>query len=201
MGRAYSVDNIKHLKNKLIPFTGQWAEAFGQPDFYGTWFVWGKSGNGKTSFALQLCKELAKFGRVAYDSMEEGTAQTMVNSILRVGLDKNFILLDCENIEDLDKRLRKKKSPDFVIIDSFQYSGLNFTQYMSFAKRHPHKLLIFISQADGDKPLGKSADRVAYSANEKILVQNYRAICKGRSTGVKGYYVIWAEREKELWGE
>ena len=39
--------------------------------------VWGKSGNGKTSFVLQLCKELTRYGKVAYDSLEEGSSLTM----------------------------------------------------------------------------------------------------------------------------
>ncbi len=36
----------------------EWKAAFGEPERNGVWFVWGRSGSGKTSFVLKLCKEL-----------------------------------------------------------------------------------------------------------------------------------------------
>lgn len=36
-----------------------------------------------------------------------------------------------------------------MIIDSFQYSGLNYKTYKEFKERHPKKLFIFISHAEG----------------------------------------------------
>ena len=84
-------------------------------------------------------------------------------------------------MEDLDKRLSKRKSPDTVVIDSYQYTGMSFEDYLAFKSRHPNKLLVIISQAEGTRPEG------------------YRAISKGRYFGDKGYYTIWAERAEEYW--
>ena len=67
-------------EKETFKFGGEWAEAFGEPERNGVWFIWGRSGSGKTTFVLQLCKELARFGRVAYDSLEEGTSLTMKNA-------------------------------------------------------------------------------------------------------------------------
>ena len=72
MSRAMSVTDMLRMKKETYPLEGVWAEAFGEPERNGVWFIWGRSGSGKTSFTMALCKELAKFGKVAYDSLEEG---------------------------------------------------------------------------------------------------------------------------------
>ena len=202
--RALSVSDVLRLKRKTYAFEGAWAEAFGQPEQNGVWFVWGGSGNGKTSFVLQLCKELSRFGRVAYDSLEEGASLTMQNAFVKMGMQdvaRRFVLLDREGMELLDARLGKRKSPDIVVIDSFQYTGMTFRDYQAFKERHADKLLIFISQADGSKPAGRTAVSVMYDAALKIFVSGYRAISKGRYFGTKGYYTIWEERARLVYGD
>ena len=202
--RALSVSDMLSLKRKTYAFEGAWAEAFGQPEQNGVWFVWGGSGNGKTSFVLQLCKELSRFGRVAYDSLEEGASLTMQNVFVKMGMQdvaRRFVLLDREDMELLDARLGKRKSPDIVVIDSFQYTGMTFRDYQAFKERHADKLLIFISQADGSKPAGRTAVSVMYDAALKIFVSGYRAISKGRYFGTKGYYTIWEERARLVYGD
>ena len=202
--RALSVSDVLRLKRETYAFEGAWAEAFGQPEQNGVWFVWGGSGNGKTSFVLQLCKELSRFGRVAYDSLEEGASLTMQNAFVKMGMQdvsRRFVLLDREGMELLDARLGKRKSPDIVVIDSFQYTGMTFRDYQAFKERHADKLLIFISQADGSKPAGRTAVSVMYDAALKIFVSGYRAISKGRYFGTKGYYTIWEERARLVYGD
>ena len=202
--RALSVSDVLRLKRETYTFEGAWAEAFGQPEQNGVWFVWGGSGNGKTSFVLQLCKELSRFGRVAYDSLEEGASLTMQNAFVKMGMQdvaRRFVLLDREGMEQLDARLGKRKSPDIVVIDSFQYTGMTFRDYQAFKERHADKLLIFISQADGSKPAGRTAVSVMYDAALKIFVSGYRAISKGRYFGTKGYYTIWEERARLIYGD
>ena len=202
--RALSVSDVLRLKRETYTFEGAWAEAFGQPEQNGVWFVWGGSGNGKTSFVLQLCKELSRFGRVAYDSLEEGASLTMQNAFVKMGMQdvaRRFVLLDREDMELLDARLGKRKSPDIVVIDSFQYTGMTFRDYQAFKERHADKLLIFISQADGSKPAGRTAVSVMYDAALKIFVSGYRAISKGRYFGTKGYYTIWEERARLIYGD
>lgn len=64
---AKGVREILGMKFDTLPFEGVWHDAFGTPERRGVWFVWGNSGNGKTSFVMQLCKYLCRFGRVAYN--------------------------------------------------------------------------------------------------------------------------------------
>lgn len=206
MARAYSPTEIKKMKKKVLDFEGAWFEAFRKPERVGVWFIWGKSGNGKSSFVMQLCKELTKYGKVLYNSLEEGVCLTMQESIERHGMDdkeiaRRFQILDCEPMDELSERLSKHKSADFVVIDSFQYTQMNYLEYLSFRKQHRNKLLIFISHADGSKPSGRSAVSVHYDAGLKIWVEGFRAISKGRSIGDRGYFTIWNDGAAKYWGE
>ena len=76
MTKALTAGEVLRQKKRTFPFEGAWKDAFGEPERTGIWFIWGNSGNGKSSFVMQLCKELCKFDRVTYDSLEEGTSVT-----------------------------------------------------------------------------------------------------------------------------
>lgn len=203
LNRALSVSDVYMLERATYRLSERWHEAFGEIDRTGVWLIWGKSGSGKTSFVLELCKELARFGRVAYDSLEEGDSLTMKNAFIRAGMmdvARRVVLLNRESMADLHERLSRPKSPDIVVIDSFQYTRMRYAEYQRFKEAHADKLIIFVSHATGDKPKGQAADAVMYDATQKILVKGYVAISKGR---IKpgGRYVIWDEGARRVWGE
>ena len=203
MKKALSMVDLMRKNREVYAFEGALREAFGQPEQNGVWFIWGRSGNGKTSFVLQLCKELTRYGKVAYDSLEEGDSLTMQNALMRVGMGdvgRQFVLLN-ESLKELDTRLKRRRSPDIVVVDSFQYAHIDLKQYEEFIDRHKNKLIIFVSQADGMKPLGRTAQSAMYSASLKIWVEGYRAISKGRYFGNRGYYTIWEERADKYWNK
>lgn len=192
------------MRKETLGLTGAWAEAFGEPERVGVWFIWGKSGNGKSSFVMQLCKELTKFGRVAYDSLEEGAGLTMQNALRRYGMadvNRRFQVLDCEPVSDLGERMNRRKSPDFYVIDSFQYTQMSYKEYQSFKEAHRDKLLIFVSHADGHNPDGRSAKKVMYDAALKIYVEGFRAFSKGRFFGPASYFTIWDKGAVRYWGD
>ena len=203
MKKALSMVDLMRKNREVYAFEGALREAFGQPEQNGVWFIWGRSGNGKTSFVLQLCKELTRYGKVAYDSLEEGDSLTMQNALMRVGMGdvgRRFILLN-ESLKELDTRLKRRRSPDIVVVDSFQYAHIDLKQYEEFIDQHKNKLIIFVSQADGLKPWGRTAQSAMYSASLKIWVEGYRAISKGRYRGNLGYYTIWTEKAEEYWNK
>ena len=204
MERAYSPSEILRKKIPSIPFEGVWRDAFGEPGRTGVWLIWGESANGKSSFAMQLARELTKHGKVAYNSLEESLSLSFQNNMRRFRMEEargRFLVLDREPIEALTERLKRQRSPDFVIIDSLQYTGMNYKEYKKLKEQFPNKLFVFVSHADGEKPKGSTAVSVQYDADMKILVQGYRAICKGRFMPESGkHYSIWAEAEAKYWG-
>lgn len=188
--RALTVNEIRNFKPVELEFEGKWKDSIGTPELTGTWLIWGNSANGKTRFALQLAKYLTNFRRVAYNSLEEGLSKSMKEAIIDTGLDKNFVLLDKEPMEELKVRLRKRKSPDVILIDSLQYTGLTYSQYKELRKEFPQKLFIFISHAEGNEPRGNVARSIKYDAFVKIPVIGYAAYPQSRYGGGETY-VIW----------
>ena len=185
------------MKIPSFPFTGAWEASLGRPAKSGTWLVWGHSGNGKSSFVMQLAKYLCKFEKVIYDSLEESTGLSVQKSLRRHGMAdvaRRFVILDREPMAMLSERLKRKKSPGVVIIDSFQYSGLTYNGYKQLKEAHPSKLFIFISHAEGTRPEGRAAKKVEYDADIKIFVEGFKASCKSRFMDRPGVpFVIWEE--------
>lgn len=204
MGKAISVTQLMNTKFKLMQFVGKWLVSFGKPEFGGTWFIWGESGNGKTSFVLQLCKYFTQFGRVAYNSLEEGASETMKLSFARAGMmdvKGKIILLDKEPIEELKERLRKRKAPKIVVIDSIQYSGLKYKEYTTLNDEFRDVTFIIISHAEGKKPADRRANSIRFDAAVKIFVEGYMAFITSRYNLVgSSEFVIWEKGAEEYHG-
>ena len=204
MGRALTVKEVLNKKRRTFPFEGEWAAAFAQPERTGVWFIWGRSGNGKTSFVMRLIAELCKYDRVAFDSMEEGDSLSMRQKLVRNGLSKagsRLHLLNAEPIAELKERLGRRKSYNIIVIDSFQYTQMSYRDYIQFKEQFKDKLIIFISHAKGSLPRGSAAESVMYDATLKIWVEGFKAFSKGRFIGETGEFTIWDEGAARYWGE
>lgn len=212
MGRAISNQNVLAARFETADFDGPFLASFGRPELRGVWIIWGGSGSGKTTFTLQLCKYLANFRRVAYDSLEQGLSLSLQKAWERVGLAEagsNIILLDKEDHPELRARLRKRKSPDIVVIDSVQYLTKFYMEQLKAMKAEfPGKLFIFISQADkaGRDPDGNMAKKIRYDAEVKIKVEGFKAFVTTRyedpDKGEGGAdFVIWERGAADYWAE
>lgn len=206
MKKAWSSTDLLATKYDEINWDGEWFNNFDNPEARGVWSVSGRSGNGKTAFLLQLAKELSKKGRVLYNSLEEGNSKTMQNAWKLHGLADcgRRIQLIKEDIAELTIRLEKRQSPDIIFIDSFQYTDLAFKDYLAFARnKFDDKLFIINQQMDGNKIMGKSADRVNFDADLKIWVEGFKAFSKGRYFGKfsQDGYTIWEKGATNYWGK
>lgn len=201
--RALSVSDMLNYSPEVLPFSGEWREAIGLPEQKGAWIVFGDSGHGKTSFALQLGKYFAQIGkRVAYDSIEEGVSLSMREAYIRTGMADvagMFILLDKEPIAELRIRLRKRRAPDVIIVDSVQYTGLSTKEYKELVDDFPDKLFIFISHADGLKPKGALAQAIYYDAFVCMMVKGFKALVRKSRYGGNGEITISERLALEYW--
>lgn len=210
MGRAISNKNVLAAQFETADFDGPFLASFGRPELCGVWIIWGGSGSGKTTFTLQLCKYLTKFGRVAYDSLEQGLSLSLQKAWERVEMadaGSNIILLDKEELPELRARLSKRRSPEIIVIDSLQYlDGLNKSSFKRLKNDYPNKLFIFISQEKNGEPKGDMGDRIRYDADIKIRVEGYKAFVTTRyedpTNGEGGAdFIIWEQGAADYWAE
>lgn len=203
MARTLSAKQLLTIKFDTIRLGGGWDECVGEIETTGIWFIWGNSGNGKTSAVLSLCKELSAFGKVLYNSREEGVSLTMQNTLRRYGmgeLGSRFQLANM-SLQELDEKISQQRSPKFVVLDSFQFMGLTYKDFRAFCEKHKNKMLIFVSRTRGRQPEGRAAISAMYDASCKIWVEGYKAFSKGRFVGTTGEMTIWDEGAKKYWSD
>jgi hypothetical protein len=199
--RALSVTDLKAYQARVLPFEGSWLGAIGQPELRGSWIIWGNPANGKTRFALQLAKYMAGFCRVAYDTLEEGLSLSIKEAVMGCAMNdvsRSFMLLDQEPVAELIQRLHRRKSPEVVVIDSLQYTGITYAEYKKLRDGFPGKLFIFVSHADGKEPKGNVGKSVRYDAFVKIYVEGYKAFAQSRYGG-GAEYTIWEKGAADYW--
>ena len=197
--RAYSPKEISAKKWVTLSWGEQWSEPFGFPAENASWFISGASAQGKSSFVMQLGKELCKYGPVLYMSYEEGVNQSFQRRMDYLGMNEvqgKFRVVVDDTLEELSERLAKPKSPKFIIVDSFQVGcddkGWTYPDAVALMKRFKRKCFIFISQEDKSAPTGKPARRLRYICDMKVRVIGYRAYCQGRSVdGAGSSFVVW----------
>lgn len=195
--RAYSPKEVLAKTYTTLPWDGKWAEAFGYPAVNEIWTIQGPSAAGKSSFVMQLARKLCEYGTTLYLSYEEGVSQSFQKRLERFQMSEvqgRFRIAVEDTIEEVEARLKCKKSPRFIIVDSFQKSEWGYEATIALIRRFPRKSFIFIMQEHKGQPLGKPAVRLKYDAGVKIRVVNYKAYCQGRFIPEAGaHYTVWEE--------
>lgn len=201
MEKAFSVANLISKKFDTLPFDGKWLDATGLPEPHGTWMIYGASKQGKTSFAMMLCKYLDNFRRVCYDSIEEGLSLSIRKAVIRAGLGKSrVVFVDKENVEELTARLSRHKSPDVIVVDSVQFAGITVSQYKALKRKFSKKLFIYISHVKGYEVDGAAALFIKRDASVLFHVDHFRAFPTSRYGGGK-YIDIDAKKAALFFGE
>lgn len=197
MKRAYSPRDIAAKKWVTLPWGEEWSKPFGFPAENASWFISGASAQGKSSFVMQLGKELCKYGTVLYLSYEEGVNQSFQRRMGYLKMNEvqgRFRVVVGESLEEVTARLKKPKSPKFVIVDSIQVAEWKYEPIVELMKKFPKKCFIFISQEKKSSPMGADAIKTRYICDMKIRVMGYKAYCMGRAIGEPGsYYTVWEQ--------
>ncbi|MFY7826902.1 MAG: hypothetical protein ACOVQ4_07245 [Flectobacillus sp.] len=205
--KALTVGNIFKIKHRSFVFLEPWSLAFGKaPSCTGVWLIYGKSKNGKTSFALMLAKFLATLvKKLLYISAEEGLDKEFVKAIKRAGItpnDKNLNFTEYLTLEALKAMLRKRGSPEVIMIDNIDFyrSELNNTTFKELTVEFPSKLFIFLAHEERNEPYPSLAKACQRAAKSIVRIKGLKAIVSGR-LGDGGTYTIDEEKAKLYWGE
>jgi len=205
MQRVISISELLATKRKLMGFEGVWLNHLGNPERSGAWLIWGKSAHGKSTYVVKLMRYMAEKNKVLFYCLEERNGESIAKKMIEFNMSavsKNFGMLQSEPLEDMIARLKKPKSAHVIVIDSLQYLGIEKSDYINLQALFPDKLFIYISHADGMKPLGSLASFVRYDASIKIHVNGFLARADSRYfTGGQSTSIIIREGPYELfWG-
>ena len=207
MRRAYSNSNVLTAQFKLADFGGVWRDHLGLPALQGMWFVYGKSGSGKTTYCLQLAKYLTEFVRkVAYNSLEQGLSPAMQQAWKRAGMAEcgnHIMLLDREPLPELRNRLAKKQSPDVVFIDSVMYlEDAPASELIALRHEYPSKLFVLIGQERNGDAYNSKQIKLKHDADIKVRVVGGVARCETRYSTEDGYggadYIAFEARKRKF---
>lgn len=198
MKRALTPRDIAAKKWKTLPWGEKWSAPFGELTENASWFIYGKSASGKSSSVMQLAKELCNYGTVLYLSYEEGVNQSFQRRMGYLKMNEvqgRFRVVCAESYEEVIARLKRPKSPKFVIVDSVQRAEWEYKQIEDLVERiFPRKCFVFVSMEHKGAPMGKPAIRTQYLADVKVHVMGYKAYCQGRAIGEAGtYYTVWED--------
>lgn len=204
--RAYSVSNVVSKKFYELEFEGEWLKTLGKPDKSFSAIIYGGTSNGKTEAAIKFAKYLTNFGKVDYDSLEQGLSATMKSALIRNHMEScnnTFRLLDRMPFEKLIERFSKKKSADFLFVDSVQYTRITKAQYYQLKELmlEKGKGIIWISQAKGKSPKGALADDIMFDVDLKLWVEGFKLFPEGRLNGGGEPYTVWHEKAAKYWKE
>lgn len=201
--RYYTQEDIEKAKFNELEFTGEWLRHLGTPERAGSILIYGGSGHGKTTYALQFMKYLCGFGKVFYNTVEEGMKASFKRSLHlnNLKLVSSKYVFQKEFYDDMLLRLDRKRQPKIVFVDSVQYCfrGKRDTHYFELLERLPNTLFIWISQMSKGMPKGAVADAIRWDAQAVIKVEDFKAyVEKSRCGGDElTPYIISKEKAEQ----
>lgn len=202
--RAIGINAFLEKKFDCYEFEDRWYQSFNCPEKNFKAIVYGASGNGKTEFCIQLAKYLTKFGKVYYNSFEQGISKSLQDALKRTDMKEvsgKIIFGDKETFEEMMERLGKRNSPRFIIIDSRDFINLTITQYKEMVNKYgKRKAIIVVCWESAGKPKGEHAKQIEYITDIKINVRNFKAYPRCRYGG-NVPFDIWPDRKKSGQGK
>ncbi|MCD8412763.1 AAA family ATPase [Tenacibaculum finnmarkense] len=185
--KAYSYDDIAKKNFKTIALTGEWLRHQGVVEQSGSILIYGDSGHGKTTYAMRFMKELTKSGKVLYNTAEEGMRMSFMRSLRlnNMKVVSSKFTFQKEKYDDMVLRLRRKRQPKIVIVDSVQYvfRGKKAADYFNLIEEFDTTLFIFISHVSKGHPEGAVANEIYWDCQNRILIQDFKAIIEKSRCG------------------
>lgn len=203
--RVLSLSQMRAKKFKYLEDLPQsFIDSFGLIAWGARIFIYGNSGNGKSSLIMILIELFSRHGKIMYLALEEGhsaTTQANINQYLPSDFEGQIQFADITmTVPLLRAHLAKRNSPKIIFIDSVQYLDLDKMGYKSLVSQFKNKIFVFVSHADGRKPLGGLARDILYDADVKVFVKSLVAFVSSRFRGGKSY-VIYEKGAKSRWGK
>jgi len=178
--------------------------AIGNAEKRGIWLIYGYEKNGKTWFTLQLARDLAATGKVAYISAEEGTDESFRLACKRAGItpDTRITFDEYISVEEIIEKFSKPRQPDVIFIDNLvvyqdELSGLGIRR---LSEALPNKLIICVAHEERKDPYPAAARMAKKLAKVYVQVKGLKAFVVSRYAPQSGEIIISDDLSEMYWG-
>jgi site-specific DNA-cytosine methylase len=139
---------LQQMEFESLDFDGVWNDLFGYPAVIFHCIIHGRSGHGKSTFAIQLAKYLAdNFGNVLYVSGEEGFSSTFKDKFVNNDAGSKFLdVADLRSFEDIIQVIPRAKY-HFIFLDSLDTMKIDANKMRKIKSVFSNATLVTISQA------------------------------------------------------
>lgn len=171
-----SLKDLQKARFKTLQFTGNWKELMGTPEERFSVMIYGQSGQGKSTFAINFADYLANnFGTVLFNSAEEGISLTLQDKLKNLKTNDLFISHH-KDFNSMKKHL-KTSTCKFVVLDSVNH--MNLTPENVEELRNMDKTRGFISIHQVTKTGAfKGDNKFLHNCDVEIVVDNYTPTSK-----------------------
>lgn len=192
MGHTIGIDSLLKKKYRTYEFDQELTEILGDMEIGADILVWGKSGHGKTTFVGQITKRFASYGKVYYNSVEQGDSSSFQNMARHVGLSvlppNTYVVGHKDSYEEMVEKLKKNRSR-FVVIDSSNQMRLTLEQFQELKRLFKKKSFIVICYSDtsGTNPRRTIDEDIRYMVDIKIRIYQGIAYIDSRYGGTPAW--------------
>ncbi len=164
VAETVSARDLAKMRFKTIGYNGRFKDVVGDPAVGFHMMVYGPPFNGKSSFVIELCKDLAALGkgRIAYLALEEGISLSMQKKVIDRGADK---------VDGLEFKGAMPASFDgysFIVIDSVSDRSISREQLREMFLANPQTCFICIFHAT---KAGSARGGLDYSHDMDIILK------------------------------
>ncbi len=159
-----SARDLAKMRFKTIGYNGRFKDVVGDPAVGFHMMVYGKPYNGKSSFVIELCKDLAALnkGKIAYLALEEGISLSMQKKVIDRG---------AENVEGLEFKGSMPASFEgygFIVIDSVSDRSISREKLREMFLQNPQTCFICIFHSTKE---GTARGGLDYSHDMDVIIK------------------------------
>ena len=169
-----SSSDLMNFTYPVYQFDGLFKQLIGNPQANFVIQIWGMPGQGKSTFAMQLSRYLARVhGSVLFVSSEEYPSYTLMEKIKLVG----GATAGWDFSKDLSELTAKHK---FLVIDSVNHLGWTLEQLKTLKQRRPDLGVVLVMQSTkggqykGGQDWGHEADTIVKVEDGKAFTEKNR---------------------------
>ena len=173
-------------------FTGKWKTLFGDPEKVFHVMIWGGEGSGKSTFAINFAKYLAKdlHQKVAYVAGEQQYSSTLKSIIKRLKATPETLIYK-------EKLEQDYSDFDFVFIDSVTFLELSHNDLKTLQENNPRTCFVYVLQALKDSSGYYGERKIGHLVDIKVRVEredkntSYASIDDKNRIGGSGSLEVW----------